>query len=533
MGLSDGHGSFDEFVDSAGRLLNDHKRVGGVLVRFGSAHLGLAQATEIGVLLARMGERIPVWCHADDLTNATLYLESTGCRRMWMAPSGTVDAVGLGAELIYFHKFLSERLGLDVDFLQVGKYKGAEEPFTRDGPSPEARASIESMLRAQRSAWSAGILRGHPQTAEGAIEDGPYAAPRARELGLVDTLGYFDEARSAMEREVGADGEAIRFGPGQPLDSVADVLRGASGWLGDAPVAVVRAVGAISVETEGMFGTGGIVERRLNRTFARLAKDDRVKAVVVRIDSPGGSALASDLLWHSMMTLRAKKPVVVSIGDMAASGGYYMASAASRIFAEETSIIGSIGVVGGKIAVGRALEGFGVHGETLSGKGVDAHASTRAAFESPMVAWDEPTRQRVLSTMIEIYRLFLSRVSEGRGMSVERVAQSAEGRLFAGRESLERGLVDELGGLTEAIAHARSLAGLPPDSAVETEGTSGGWLETLVDRGQDTPNRAAMGLAMEGLALSRSELVPFLASVTPIGRNESTVCALPFALTLQ
>ncbi|MGA2449907.1 MAG: S49 family peptidase [Polyangiaceae bacterium] len=530
LGFSVSHTSFDEFVHSVERLAGDD-RVRGVLVRLGGTRLGLARATEIGALLHRVDERIPVWCHADDLGNATLYVVATGCRRTWMSPSGSVDAVGLAAQLIYFHKLLADRLGLDVNFLQVGKYKGAEEPFTRDGPSPEARASLDDMLGALRSAWVAGISRGRPRATEASIEDGPYAAGRARELGLVDELGYFDEARESLQREVAAGHADVWFGPGESRDDVADMLRDvAGGWFGDAPVALVRAVGAITLEGQS-FGEGGIVERRLAHTLARLEKDDHIKAVVLRVDSPGGSALASDLLWHALMRVRSRKPLVVSVGDMAASGGYFIASAGSVILADEASILGSIGVVGGKISAGRALGELGVHSETLSPRTGDGHASSRAALESPLVAWDEATRERVLATMVDIYDLFLSRVAEGRSVSIERVAQSAEGRLFGGREAKERGLVDELGGLADAIARARSLAGLPSDAAVDTAEISNGWLQSIADT--EVESRGATSRLAASLAPDGSELVAFVDAIMPFSAAERTVCALPFALTLR
>jgi protease-4 len=530
LGLSGSHSSFDEFVRSSERLLAD-RRVRGVVVRIGSSHIGLARATEIGALLKRVDSRIPVWCHADDLHNATLYVAAAGCRRTWISPSGSVDAVGLGAELIYFHKLLSDRLGLDVNFLQVGKYKGAEEPFTRDGPSPEARASLETMLSALHSAWTGGIVRGRPNATDGSAEDGPYAARRARDVGLVDELGYFDQARDALEREVGAGRADVWFGPGESRDEIGDVLRDmAADWFGEAPVALIRAVGAISLDSPA-FGDGGIVERRLTRTLAHIEKDDHVKAVVLRVDSPGGSALASDLLWHAIMRVRARKPVVVSVGDMAASGGYFIASAGSMVVADEASILGSIGVVGGKISAGRALEGLGVHGETLPAKLGDDHASSRVAFESPLVAWDEATRTRLLATMEDIYDLFLRRIAEGRSLSVDRVAQSAEGKLFGGVEAKERGLVDELGGLSEAIVRARALAGLPSDAEVETAESSIDWLQSFGEA--DSQSRVATSRLVDALVPGGSDLIPFVGSIMPFAGSERTVCAVPFALTLR
>ncbi len=534
LGLSSKGISFEALVHQV-ELLTHDDAVRGVLVRFGTERLDLARATEIGSMLERLGSRLPVWCHADDLANGTLYVAARGCKRVWASPGGSVDAIGIAAQLVYFHKLLVDELGLDVDFLQVGKYKGAEEPFTRDGPSPEALASLEACLFGLRAAWLTGIRSGRPAAAEEAPEDGPYSAPRAKERGLVDDIGYFDDAREALEKQTRAVRAEVRFGPGSDTgaDVWSDAIRAMTGdSMSTVPIVVVRAVGAISMEGAGLPGQkGGIVERRLVSTLMRLAKDDDVKAIVLRIDSPGGSALASDLIWHELMGIRAKKPIVVSVGAMAASGGYYLASTGSVIFADETSIVGSIGVVGGKIAVDRALERVGVHSDTVAAKSGDPRAAARAGYESLLVPWDDATRQRLLETMHGIYDLFLARVAEGRGISVERVAQSAEGRIFGGREGQSRGLVDELGGLAEAISRARTLAGLGPDARVGVAAESTGILQELFD--DDLQGRAKVDPWMGALTHFGPGLVPFVASVAPLVAGEHAICALPYALTVR
>jgi protease-4 len=232
------------------------------------------------------------------------------------------------------------------------------------------------------------------------------------------------------------------------------------------------------------------------------------------------------------MQIRAKKPLVVSVGGMAASGGYYMASAGSAVFADEASIVGSIGVVGGKVAIDRALAKIGVHAETIPAKPGDQRAATRAAVESLLTPWDDATRARLLETMTRIYRLFLERVAEGRKLGVEQIEASAEGRIFGGREGKSRGLVDEIGGLKEALDRARSMAGLAADARFSVEGEPSGLLDAL--GGDDLPQsgesvaRAAIGMA--------PFVAPFAESLSPLlGRLnvEHVLCALPFALTVQ
>ena len=375
-----------------------------------------------------------------------------------------------------------------------------------------------------------------PAVAEMAPEDGPYTGRGRRTLALgVDDVGYLDEARKALETSTGAVRAEVRLGssPASSNDDLTDVLRALAGEsLGTAPVALVRAVGAISMGAGGgpLGGSGGIVESRLIRTLARVEKDDDIRAVVLRIDSPGGSALASDLLWHALMRIRAKMTLVVSVGDYAASGGYYLASTGQVVFADETSIVGSIGVVGGKFAANHALERIGVHAETIPAKRGDPKAAKRAAFESVLEPWDDATRERMLETMTGIYDLFLARVAEGRSIPVERVAESAEGRIFSGREGKTRGLVDELGGLAEAVGRARTLAGLAADARIAVVGEPSGFLATL---GEDEPQSRASLPGASVIAQAAPELVPFVDSLAPVLDREHIVCALPFALTVR
>jgi protease-4 len=545
LGLPTNLPAFDDLLREVEHLDRD-KDVRGLLVRLGGARIGLAQAIEIGSMLEALGARLPVYCHADELGNGTLYLAVRACKRVWLSPAGVVDSVGLAAQLVFFHKLLADELGLDVDFLQVGKYKGAEEPFTRDGPSPEARASLESTLAGLRAAWLDGMRKVRPSASEAVVEDGPYGAPAAREHGLVDEIGYFDEAREALEKAAGAVRAEVLLGSGRSSgegDELPDLLRALAGEsLGKAPIALVRANGAISMEGGGgvLPESGGIVERRMVRTLTRLEKDEAVKAVVVRIDSPGGSALASDLIWHAMMRVREKKPLVVSVGGMAASGGYYLASAGKVIFADEASILGSIGVVGGKIAAERALEKIGVHTETIPAKTGDTRAAARAAYGSLLEPWDAATRARLLQTMTAIYQLFLARVAEGRGVPVERIAESAEGRIFSGRDARARGMVDELGGLKEAIERARSMANLPGDARVGVASEGSGFLEALADDEPPAAAAAARGRAgseAAGLAAAADRLAPavgpFVRGLAPMVEHEMALCVLPFALTVE
>ncbi|MRG97673.1 signal peptide peptidase SppA [Polyangium spumosum] len=533
---------------------NERDTTKGFFVRLGATNLGLARASEIGRMLGAIRKaKKPVVCHADDLGNATLLLASVGCDRIWVSPAGGVETVGIAAELVFGHRLL-EKLHVEVNFLQVGKYKGAEEPFTRDSASPEARQSIEGALRGLRSAWLSAIAegRGKPELAD-VVELGPFPPDEAKAKGLVDEVGYADDAREEAKKLASAERMSVRFGGGASQEPVSggiiDVIRvlAGPGSGGEPHVAIVPATGAIAMggaPASPLGGSDGITERDLGKTIARLTKDESTKAVVLRIDSPGGSALASDLLWKRLMKLRTDKPLVVSVGGMAASGGYYLACAGTKIVAEPTSILGSIGVVSGKLAVGKTLAEIGVTTETIAAA-PDPQKAARATYMSPFTGWDEPTRQKVLGSMQSIYDLFVRRISEGRGMPVGKVAESAEGRIFGGVEAKERGLVDELGGLADAVTLARKLAHLPDDAPAEVVGEGSGLLELLEAsengearaEGDGGAAKVARQVAVSALLPEMGAMLPevarYLGSMAPLLAGERTLAAMPFGLIVR
>ncbi len=522
----------------------------GLLVRFG-ARIGFARAEEIGALLGKIRETKPVVCHSDEYGNATMMLAALGCSKIYVSPAGGVETVGIAAQLLFANRLL-ERLHVGVDFLQVGKYKGAQEPYTRNEPSPEARSSLEGTLRGMRAAWIAHVVEGRKKLSVGdAVEDGPWTPDDAVAHGLIDATGYLDDAKDEIEKLAGVDRVVPRFGGGPGGHGLLGILRSLGGSTrGSSPhVAVIEASGAITMSASSSLlgGNEGINERDLGRIVTRLSGDSSVKAVVLRIDSPGGSALASDLLWKRLRKLAAKKPLVVSVGDMAASGGYYLSCAGTKILAEPTSIVGSIGVVGGKLAFGKTLEEIGVHAETVAAAPDPAKAA-RATYNSTFSAWDDATRAKVLASMKAIYDLFLRRVAEGRGSTVEAVGSFAEGRIFSGLEAKERGLVDQIGGVGDAIDLARQLASLPKDTpfeVVEEETGLLGYLEEGERSGGGDDESSARSLADATRKAARDIAFPpgwdarlpgaaaFLGSMSPLLDGDGALAAMPYGITLR
>lgn len=532
---------------------SEDERNKGVYVRLGLAQIGLARAHEIGRLLGTLRTAgKPVVCHAENYGNSTMLLAALGCSKIWLSPAGEVSTVGLAAQLLFGNRLLN-KLNVEADFLQAGKYKGAMEPFMRDGPSPEARESLEGALRGMRTAWLDGITqgRGDKSVAE-VLEDGPFAAEEAKARGLVHELGYADEARDDAKKASGTEYAVTRFGTpaaGGASGGIIEILRSlsGSGSSGTPHIAVVPAIGAISMSAgDGLpfGGSEGIGERELGRVLNDLIEDDAAKAVVLRIDSPGGSALASDLLWKRLMLLRDKKPLVVSVGGMAASGGYYLACAGTKIVAEPTSIVGSIGVVTGKVSVNKALEEIGIHAETVAAS-PNPKSAARATYMSPLSPWDEATRAKMKASVDSIYDLFIRRITEGRAMPREQVERSAEGRIYSGTEAKERGMVDELGGLLEAIALVRSLGTLPDDTPVELMthpsvfgdlfGVSDGEAdeEAKLGRIAARAQNAAFVSLVERVAAQAPEMQVWISAVSPLLMGERALTVLPYTISIR
>lgn len=525
----------------------------GIFLRLSSGGVGWGRAHEVARALKKLREqgRVIV-CHADGLGNGSYGLLAEGCGQIWVSPAGSVDTVGIGVELV-FAKDLLANVGIEANIFQIGRYKGTGEMMTRSHASEEVKLSLQGALGSIREQWLQGVEEGRSGgMARAMVEKGPYTAQEARQLGLIDQVGYSAEALAALRRAVGGGRTEVVFGSrasGRQGKGATGILRAISGARRSAAsrggvVAVLRASGAIAMEASKgpLGGSEGIALRPFQKQLKKLAEDTSVKAVVLRIDSPGGSALASDLLWFDLIRLREKKPVIVSVGDMAASGGYYMACAGTKILAEESSIVGSIGVVGGKVALRGALERVGVNVEVIP---ADSSGDVgRAAYMSGMVPWDEGAKERAMASLRSVYDLFLQRVSQGRKKSLEEVASFAEGRIFSGREGLQRGMIDQLGGLQDAIDLAQREAGLDAESEVRLVQQNSPLEELLAlgNSGVRSPTSlSSLLMGKEGSGVQEfvswmpwaPELISQASSWKPMLQGEHALVALPFALLLR
>ena len=411
------------------------------------------------------------------------YLLATSCDMIGLPESGGVVLVGMRAE-VTFYKNTLDLLKLKADVLKVGDYKAAVEPLLRDTMSKENREQIESMLDDNFANEMVNpIAKGRkltPEQVREIIDQGPFTAKKAAKLGLVDAVTYEDEFETAMAKSLGTKSVKIDAGYGKAkatkLDmsnpfALMETLMGGSKKEKEssAPkIAVIYAVGAIASGKSGsgnpiMGGGSSVGSETMVEAIRKAEKDPTVKAIVLRVDSPGGSALASDVIWRELV--RCKKPIVASMGDVAASGGYYISMPAKKIYAEPGTITGSIGVFGLKLVTGGLQEWAGMKTEVISrGKNTGVMSSTYPYTESE--------RKVMTETVEDVYDQFTSKAVIGRkaagvDMTKEKLLKIASGRVWTGRQAKANGLVDELGTLDDAIAGAKTLAGIDPKKDME------------------------------------------------------------------
>jgi protease IV len=430
----------------------EQPRVHGVLLELRGAPGGIAAAQSqrraLDEVRAR-GKAVVAWAESLDLVS--LYVASAA-DRVWIPETGRVHAVGLRADAYYLRDLLA-RLDVRPEVVRIGTHKSAGEMLTNERMSDEQREQLDAIVADGFEALVDGIAAGRgrtPAEVRAWIDRGRYTAAAAREAGLVDDCAYRDE----LEDRLGELASRLSEQPARPVLVDARALftlrANARTGLRESPrIAVVFASGSISRGAHAR----GIASRAAEQMLEALGRDARVRGVVLRIDSPGGDALASDLLWRAVRTLRREKPVVASLAEVAASGGYYLASAADCVIAERGSITGSIGVVGGKLDLSGLFRRIGV--------GLDAvERGARAGMHSAARGFTDEERELVLGEMRALYETFVARVAEGRGLAAEAVERAAQGRVFTGGRALALGLVDGLGGPLEALAEVRRRAGL-------------------------------------------------------------------------
>ena len=388
---------------------------------------------------------------------APAYYLASACDEVVMTPSSPLIVVGVAAYEMFLRGAL-DKIGLEADLVAAGDYKTAINGYTETTFTPEHREATEALVGDLYEQLADGIAEGRgmtPARVRALIDEGPFVPADAVRHGLVDELAYEDEllARLAPDDDEPATIDAAAY---------RRVSARSLGLGGGPRIAVVYAEGPILTGSVGapLPGAGSIVaSRTTSRAIRQAREDDSIEAIVLRVNSPGGDATASDIIWRELVLARDEKPLVASMSEVAASGGYYIAAPAHAIVAQPGTVTGSIGVFAGKFATRGALEKLGVGMEGVA-------YGAQADLFSPVDRFSEAGRASMQAQVDDTYERFLQVVVDGREMSRDEAHAVGQGRIWTGRQALDRGLVDELGGLRRAVELARAQAGIDADREV-------------------------------------------------------------------
>lgn len=426
-------------------------KIKGISIINNNSALGAAQSKALRDQLEKFKKSGKfIYSYADVYTQKDYYLNSVA-DQIYINPIGSMEFRGLSTEVMFF-KDLQEKSGIKLEVVRHGKYKSAVEPFLQNEMSDSNREQITSLIS---SVWHSLLTdisksRNISTTRLNEIADGLLARnpEMAKQEKLIDRIEYEDVYHSDIRKALKLDENAKKYNKIKILDYAKNVATtGKSAGTSD-KIAIIYAQGEI---LSGEGDENYIGEGSIRRALKAVREDKNVKAVVLRIDSPGGSALTADLIWREIELTRKVKPVVTSMGNLAASGGYYIACNSNTIFAEEQTITGSIGVFGMLPNLTALSSRIGIHTQQVV-------TNKNAAGYSPFVPIDENFKAVTQEEVERVYTTFINRVAAGRDLSIDDVDKVAQGRVWSGTEALQNGLVDKIGGLDDAIAEAAKLA---------------------------------------------------------------------------
>ncbi|MBN2531142.1 MAG: signal peptide peptidase SppA [Deltaproteobacteria bacterium] len=458
-------------------------------------------------------------CYLEE-ADAGSYVACSAASQIWVNPAGGMHLSGLSTHMVYF-KNLLDKIGVKAEVIQVGEYKSAPETFTQTGPTHPADKAMNRFMDSVYGAMVRAIQKDrgfrNMEDARKAIESGPFLADEAVQFKLADRAVGADELEAEFEK--------LFESPIYIAENYGRKPQRSQQYLDSPAVAVLHIEGDIK-EGESVhlpfFGVNTVGSDTLKKQIRELKDDSRIRAVVVRINSPGGSALASDIIWRELMALRREKPVVVSMGSVAASGGYLLASAADVIFAESTSLTGSIGVYYGKADISGLLDKVGISTKTYA----------RGAF-SDMQSWIRPytpeEREKLLKQVTKVYQNLKKHIAEGRGnrLSLAAVEKVGQGRIWSGSDAKLHNLVDRIGGYQDALNYTRVLAQVSSGTRVRHVPEPSRTMMTFIAR--------QMGMAKAGnqnlLTLSKETRETLKAALPfALSNHASAQARLPFAI---
>ena len=444
----------DEIVEAINKAATDGK-IKGISIETPVVIGGWSQTTAIREALARFKESGKfVYAYADTYTQRAYYLSSVA-DSIFIPAAGAIDLRGLASELTYYKSF-QDKTGLKMEVIRHGKYKAAVEPYLEEEPSA---ANLEQIKQVLASLWNevSSEIRGNRGLDSASFEAVVHSAEarnpeRALALGIIDRIAYSDSYEEALKLAVNADSNPVSAGSALNTMSVSSYRRVQNDTAPTTSdrIALIYAQGTI------LYGEGSptlMGQTTMNKALVSAREDNTVKAIVLRINSPGGSALTSDLIWREVEKTAKVKPVVVSISDIAASGGYYIATPATYIIADKTAITGSIGVFGTLPNASAIAKEWGINSYSVG-------THERSFTYSVVQPLSDSFRAELQDGIERTYDLFIERVATGRGMTPEEVDAIAQGRVWSAQDGLEVGLVDEIGGLHRSLEKAAELANI-------------------------------------------------------------------------
>jgi protease-4 len=535
--------SFKEIVERM-KKARDDKNVKGVVLLLDEVELGLAQIEELrGTMDSVRAAGKEVYAHVDNVVTMRVLALAAGATRISVTPTAIIMINGIDAESPYLRGLL-DKIGVKPDFITCGEYKSATEVFMRKGPSPAAKQMTGWLLDSLYDSFQTLVAKGRgvkPERVRQWVDGGLYSPEQARQLGIIDSVQHRQDFEAELRKEFGDD---VQFDhkfkkKGAQTVDLSSPWGLLSLWTnalqeGKKKAAGKNLIGIVYVE--GTIVTGkpepspfssepdDAYSTPLRKALDKLADNKDVKAVVLRVNSPGGSATASEIIFNAAQRVKVKKPVVVSMGSVAASGGYYVSMAGDKIFADAATITASIGVLGGKFATTEMWNNVGISRDSN-------RRGANAGLFSSEAPFSDSERKLVQTWMNDVYGVFKGHVVAARGAKLQKpIDQLAAGRVYTGRQALELGLVDEIGSLEDAIRDAAKRARLT-DYELRSFPEPKNFLELFVEDladGEHDPNHVSLAAPALGRSGGTSILdlaLPHLKGLDP-GRLETVKAAL-------
>lgn len=510
------------------------KRISAVLMDIDFSNLGWAKADELRDTIADFKTTgKPIYAYMELATNKEYYI-ATACDKIFVPPTGDLFIMGLAAEAMFFKGSL-DKLGVEMQFVKIGAYKNAPDQYTRKEMSKEHREVINSLLDGLFNRYIQGIATARkktPDEVKAIIDNAPLNATDAQAQGLIDGASYKDEVYDDLKKRLGyKDNEKLKI---TSDTTYRDISPESLGLNEGERIAVIYASGPINsgASNQSPFGDQTIGSDTVSKAINDAADDPKIKAIVLRVDSPGGSAFASDLIWHAVEKAKEKKkPVVVSMSDVAASGGYYIACNADKIVAQPSTITGSIGVFAGKPVMKGLYDWLGITNEyVLRGKNA-------GLFREDQKFTDEEYKKFEAMVHSTYWDDFVPRVAKGRNKDKEYIHSIAQGRVWLGEQGKANGLVDEYGGLDKAIEIAKGLAGISADKGVRRVilPTPRTFFDQLFNLAPDEESQIKLRQQRAAYDALPSEVKRSLryAALMEQMRNGKTMTLMPFELTIK